>query len=347
MKQLLFITILLLAACTTGNVVQEDVVTIGVITPLSGFTAETGENVKKGLELGREYVARAGVNIKFVYEDGQCSGNEAVKAFNKLRLHDIKIITGFVCSSEVLPIAPLLEDEFLIPVTSSSPLISDASDQIFRVAPNDFEDALLHFNYIQDQYATNEPVGIVYIENDYGVSIKDILVSRLEAAGYSVIVEGFSYGETDFKTTLLKLDVPVISLIAYPENSLVFMKALKEHNKQTLVLGTFATLSDESFDNDLLDNYLVTNFGESNDEFERLYWEKYNEEPVMYSNFAYDSVLVIAELVKAGEVTPEAFAAIDIVGATGRISFDEHGDRKGLVSGLYKINDGIVCEYGC
>jgi len=333
-----------------GHSVQEksDTIKIGVITPLTGFTAESGQNVKKGLELGREYVEqRDGVKIEFVYEDGQCLGTESLNAYNKLNLdEDIQVITGFVCSSEVLPIAHLLEDKYLIPTTSSSPLISDASENIFRVAPNDKEDAMIHHNYIKDHYNKEDTIGVVYINNDYGVAIKDILVSELEKSGYDTEIEAFNFGTGDFKSILTKLkskDVKVISFIGYPENSMIFLKEVKELNMDVQILGSWATLSDEFFkieNQDLLENYLVTYFGESSSEFESLYRKKYNEDPVVYSDFAFDSVLVISELVKNNDVSANSFSEINIEkGATGSISFDSKGDRKGLETSLYKIID--------
>jgi branched-chain amino acid transport system substrate-binding protein len=339
---------------------DEEVIKIGVITPLTGFTAESGQNVKLGLDLGRDFIyERDGINFQLVYEDGKCLGAEAISAFKKLNLDkDIQIITGFICSSEVLPIAPLLENsnKILVPSVASSPLISDASNSIFRVAPNDKEDALLHFDYIQENYNANQTIGITYINNDYGVAIKDILERELISRGYKVELESFNFGDSDFRTIIQKYknkDVEIISFIGYPENSVVFLRQAYELNVNKTILGSWGTLSDEFFKQEnqfFLEDFLVTSFGDMSSEFETLFKEKYNREPVAYSDFGFDSMLVLAEIYREGEENiEEKIKLINIEnGATGDISFDEKGDRVGLKTRLYSITEqNLICKFGC
>ena len=247
-------------------------------------------------------------------------------------------------------------DKILIPSIASSPLISDASDKIFRVSPNDKEDALLHFNYIKDNYGLNSVVGIIYINNDYGVAIKDILKRELVLAGYEVELEPFNFGDSDFRTVIQKfksMKAEIISFIGYPENSVLFLKQAHELRLNKKILGSFGTFSDEFFklENQFFaEDYLVTFFGGTSSKFKELFREKYNQEPVTFSDFGFDSMLVLAELYKKGK--DNLYERIQLIsikgGATGKISFDKKGDRVGLKAGLYSITEqNLICEFNC
>lgn len=355
---LILLSTLFVVGCTESSK-EEAGVKVGVIMPLSGPTVEAGQNIRKGLELGQDYVlSTQDINIEFIYEDGKCSGSEALSSYNKLKQNEeIKILTGFACSSEVLSIAPLLEedDTYVVPITASSPLISDASGNIFRVSPNDKQDALLHSKYISETQKTGKKIGIIYLKNDYGVAIRNILVRDLDNRGYITKEESFTYGESNFRDIIIKMqhnEVEMISFIGYPENSLLFLQSMAEANYAIPVLGSWGTLSDEFFrkDNeDLLTNYLVTYFGGYSKKFETMYEHKYNENPPIYSDFAFDSVLVIAQAHELNGMLGDSFSNTHIQdGATGSISFDKKGDRLGLHTSLYKIKDGrLECEFSC
>ena len=347
-----------------GDNVETDneTIKVGVITPLTGFTQESGQNVKKGLELGKEKLAEEGIKIDLIYQDDECSPTKAVSAYNSLILDpDVKIITGFVCSGSILPLAPLVEgtDVYLLGTTTSSPLVSNAGENIYRVAPNDKEDALIQYSFISSRFDKGTKVGVVYINNDYGVALKDVLIKELGDNGYTVIQDSFNFGTSDFKTILSKLksqNVDVISFVGYPENSPIFLKQKKELSINAPVIGSWGTLSGEFFNpknSDLLKEYYVVFFGRDNlvgSEFYESYKTKYNEEPVFYADFGYDSILVIGEIIKdKGKVYKNSLQNVEIEnGSTGPISFDENGDRIGIVTKLFKFEEGkLVCEFNC
>ena len=75
------------------------------------------------------------------------------------------------------------------------------------------------------------------------------------------------------------------------------------------------------------------------------YRKKYNVDPIIYSPFTYDAAnLLIEAMKKANSADPAKYlpvlASIDFMGATGRISFDQKGDRKDAEITMFTMKAG-------
>ncbi|MEK7185690.1 MAG: ABC transporter substrate-binding protein, partial [Patescibacteria group bacterium] len=116
---------------------------IGFIGPLSGDAAVYGETEKNAVEIALEEINQSGElkrRLEVIYEDGKCSGKDAVTAAQKMiNIDKVSIIFGGVCSSETLGLAPVVESNkvVLFSAFSSSPLISQSGDYVFRKSPSD------------------------------------------------------------------------------------------------------------------------------------------------------------------------------------------------------------------
>jgi len=63
------------------------------------------------------------------------------------------------------------------------------------------------------------------------------------------------------------------------------------------------------------------------------YKKRFNSDPILYAPFTYDAAnMLIEAMKKADSADPAKYLPVlqkmDFAGATGRISFDEKGDRK-------------------
>ena len=77
------------------------------------------------------------------------------------------------------------------------------------------------------------------------------------------------------------------------------------------------------------------------------YKTKFNAEPIQYSPFTYDSThLLIAAMQKANSSDPAKYlpelAKISHDGATGKIEFDEQGDRKNAEMTIFMMKSGKI-----
>jgi len=128
-----------ISSSKTGNVIK-----VGFIGPLTGDASPYGVPVKQGIELALKDSISKGLikdgQIQIIYEDGKCDGAESVKAAQKLiNIDKVKVIFGGQCSTETLAIAPIVEQNkvLLISSFSTSPDVTKAGDFVFRIPPSD------------------------------------------------------------------------------------------------------------------------------------------------------------------------------------------------------------------
>lgn len=209
---MLALSIALLSGCSkTGNEAAGKTVKIGVIAPMSGDAAAFGEEKKALLDflladVNAEYKEK-GYQFELVYEDGKCSGQDSVTAFQKLTdIDGVSFIIGGICSSETLGFAPLLEDKNVIAfsATSSSPELEGKSKNLFSLSYNDNVTA----EGIASELGKYKKVAFISEQNDYNQALKKGVESVL-AEKYPdteiVVNEEFSKGNTEFRNPIQKI----------------------------------------------------------------------------------------------------------------------------------------------
>ena len=190
-----------------SNNTASSTVKIGVIAPLSGDAAAYGQEAQKVLNYRlAEINAEKGTKFELVYEDGKCTGSDAVNAFQKLTdIDGVKLIIGGLCSSETLGIVPLTKDGKALAVSpwSSNPAIEGASPYLFSTSYSD--------NAIGDTIANEmskfSKVAIITEQNDYNVGVKNVWEKKIAEYPNAKVVsnEVFSKGASDFRSLLLKV----------------------------------------------------------------------------------------------------------------------------------------------
>lgn len=192
-------------SATDGEPVET--VKIGVIGPFSGDAAAYGQETQKILDHRlKEINAEEGTKFELVYEDGKCTGNDAVTAFQKLTDVDgVKIILGGGCSSETLGIAPLTKDGKALAVSflSSNPTIEGASPFVYTLS---YTDQVIG-ETLADQMKGFKTVAIISEQNDYNIGIKTVWEKKIaEYPNVKVVAnEIFPKGGTDFRNLLAKI----------------------------------------------------------------------------------------------------------------------------------------------
>ena len=104
---------------------------IGVIAPLTGIVADYGEEIKRGVEAGKDE------GVEIVYEDDKCEPKDAVSAFQKLvEFEKVKFIIGPGCGSPQEAIVPLLKDKdviVLVPSAASRSLYEQSGGKFYNI----------------------------------------------------------------------------------------------------------------------------------------------------------------------------------------------------------------------
>ncbi len=151
MRWAVLLTLLAGVALVVAGVAESQApIKIGVIQPLSGSVAASGNYVRMGAEIARDWInAKGGINgrkIELLIEDNKSDPKEAASAAEKLIVRDkVPAIMGAWGSSMTLAAMPKLE-EYGVPMvveTSSAAIITKRGNPwIFRISPPSEMEAL-------------------------------------------------------------------------------------------------------------------------------------------------------------------------------------------------------------
>jgi len=328
---------------------EPELIKIGVITPLTGGSAKYGEDIKRGYDLAVEEINEKGGikgrKIRLIYEDDEGKPEKAVAAAQKLIQRD-KVITilGALWSSPTLAVTPIAEKNRVVLLSSgaSSPKLTNEGDYVFRNEISEAygakESAGLYFN------AGFRKIAIIYINNDYGIAVRDITQQVYEELGGEIVnAEAFEQDAKDFRTQLLKIkrtDPDAILIASYKE-SILILRQMKEMGMGMQVLGSPLFEDPEIIEKagDIAEGAIYSYYGtfdpKSQDarilEFIKKFKEKYGVEPEYYAPIGYDAVKILALAIEKRGFQPEQiknslYQIKNFPGLSGTTSFDKNGD---------------------
>lgn len=357
-----FLIILIIGFTNCSN--NEKEYKIGAILPLTGGSAIWGKNIQKGVDLAVEEInSGGGINnrpIKILYEDTQGEASRGVSALQKLiTIDDIKIFIDDANSSVSLALAPISNQNKIIQLITgaSSPKIKDAGDFVFRIWNSDALQASVLAGYAYQELKLMK-IAIIYINNDYGIGLKDEFSNSFtKLGGQIVLTEGYEGTGRDFRSLVTKvndLQTDALFFVSYPDEGPSLIRQLTELKYKGVVLGNGDILEDQSIlssaGNSVNGVYYATNAqpdstSEEVKTFRKLFFNKYNEMPGITAPEGYDAVNIIkAVLEKTNELKSEDLKKVfynvqNFSGASGLISFDEYGEvHKPMV--IKKIENG-------
>jgi len=137
---------------------QAEPIKIGVIQPLSGPVAASGNYVRMGAEIVRDWInAQGGVlgrPIQLLIEDNKSDPKEAATAAEKLIVRDkVPVIVGAWGSSMTLAAMPKLEEygvPMVVETSSASSITKRGNPWVFRISPPSEMEALGLEKYLKD-----------------------------------------------------------------------------------------------------------------------------------------------------------------------------------------------------
>ena len=354
MKRIFSLGVILLIICgliwvSCQKKVEEKVVKIGAVLVLTGPNAKAGQSAKQGIEMAVEEInASGGVKsrkIKVIYEDDGGEPQKSVSAVQKLiNVDKVLAILGPMWSSCVLAVAPIVESKgvVILSPTASSPKITYAGDYIFR---NTYSDAIEGAKTAE--FASKElkygKAGILFINNDYGVGLKDAFKRKFEELGGKIVIdEGYDPKTTDFRTILVKVkerSPEVIYIAGYSEMGQL-LRQMRETGIKIPVLSCImfeisdiAKVAGKAAEGVIYayPSYDPEKGNEITLKFAKKFKEKYGTLPDPEAAFSYDAVKILALAMEKGGFTSEdiknaLYKIKGYNGITGKTSFDENGD---------------------
>ena len=362
---IIFWGILLHFSISSG--IAQETYRIGAAFALSGSIAVYGEGFKKAVDLAVEEINAAGgikgKKIEIMYEDNKSTSKDCVTAVRKLITVDkVPVIFGPAGSSNFMAAAPVAQESKVVMLSAqgAAPNLTKAGEYIFRVFPSDvlqgkgISDLCVRLNY--------KEVPIMYVNNDWGLGLKNVFVENFKKTGGKVTDEiPYDEGKTDYRTELIRATKgnprATVNLTYIKEGAVMFKQAYEMGIKTQWICGSAAKapklveLAGKAVEG-IIGTYPV--FSQETKEYKafRAAWKKkYGDEKIpIFGEYNYDMVFLTAKAIEKGGYTSEGIqkALFEVGkgyrGVTGDKTFDQ--DRGvGSEYGVWTVKDGQIVDY--
>lgn len=311
---------------------------IGLIAGLSGEYAFIGENYKKGVLLASEIYTQnhPESKIEIIIEDDQFDPKKGLSAYKKLT--EIDKIDGLInmTSPTINSIYDLVAKTDLPVIQGGEQGQDPASDNVFQLMPGNISLEEDLGQYVKNLGYQNP---VVFYSND------PTFLRFFEAfqRGYNGNVDAYKLNPAD-----KDLSTIVIKALSKNPGAFVFITA---PNQGALVIQEIMKLSKGIETPIIFDPSFQTGFGDykrilgdlnilngskvmmikqtSNEAFKAAYKQKYNEDPGVAADLAFDSFnVLINSYNKEKRLWVNAISQANFEGASGIITFDAAGVRK-------------------
>ncbi len=236
------------AVLATGGAAQQAPLKIGVIQPLSGPVAASGNYVRMGAEIARDWInAKGGVNgrrLELVIEDNKSDPKEAASAAEKLIVRDkVPAIMGAWGSSMTLAAMPKLEEygvPMVVETSSAATITKRGNPWVFRISPPSEMEALGLERYV-DKLAVKR-ADFLAVNTDWGRGAVSAFGDMLKKKGAAVTnAEFMDQAATDMNAQITKIKgsgSDTLFLTTSVEQITLVLKQAQEQRLQRKIVTT-------------------------------------------------------------------------------------------------------------
>jgi branched-chain amino acid transport system substrate-binding protein len=330
---------------------EAEVYKVGLINHLTGDAAAYGQSMKKGTEVALDVINGAGgingVPVEVIYEDDRLSAADAQTAFLKLVQTDkVPVIMGSGSSTVSLSLCPKAQELEVVQISSIStaPSLKDCGPYFFSAMASDTAQGP-EWAKVAEHLGVEE-AAVMYINNDYGIGVKDTFVEAFEEAGRKVLIaQPFELGAKDFRTEVLKVKAEnpeVVFIVDHVAEGSIVIKQAKELGMDVQWVTDVSMVAKEVVElaGEAAEGVMGLRAGSTQTPeykaFHDAFVEKWGEEPTIWSDFAYDTMMLVAEAIGKGGYTADGIqkalfeVSEDYVGPSGAKKFDEYGISQGV-----------------
>lgn len=172
---------------------------IGAILPLSGPAGKMGEEVLQSIKLADLYF------VDLRVEDDQCSGKNALSAYEKLNAEGVDVFY-IACSGSVMSVYPRAREngDLILTAYAGSTEIRKTDDTVIRFIPDGLSIANEMVDYLNQGAVSGELIYLVYENIDYSKSVADVISQNIKE-GVGVMADTYKSQDTDFKSLVLRI----------------------------------------------------------------------------------------------------------------------------------------------
>src|SRR5213080_123793 len=208
----MLVVVLAICAASPTSAQPAEPIKIGVIEPLSGPVAASGNYIRMGAEIARDWInARGGVlgrKVELVIEDNKSDPKEAASAAEKLIVRDkVPAIMGAWGSSMTLAAMPKLEEygvPMVVETSSAASITKRGNPWIFRISPPSEMEALGLEQYV-DKLGVKR-VDFLAVNTDWGRGSITAFGDMLKKKGAVVgVAEFMDQSATDMNAQITKI----------------------------------------------------------------------------------------------------------------------------------------------
>ncbi len=338
---------------------------VGVLVPLTGFSAMNGEDISRGIQLavkkinaGTEIAQKDGATVKvgpdelggkitLIIEDTESRPAAALDAMRKLvNVDKVPIVLGVLSSGVCVPTGQYAQKSGVVQICSSStsPELRDIGPYLFStMGLDDLMGRALGDFAFKDSGA--KTYSNLVANNPFGVGMEIQACKQLETIRGAECITKVRYeqGKSDYKADLRRTvsqDPGAVLLTAYGADARLI---LQEAYQQGIdVAKNWYADYPSLWVTDIADNPEVGEgikglepgvTGESFQAYARDYKAEFGEDPTsVFGSYAYDSAMLTALAIKkagssASDAIRDALGPVskDYVGASGDKEFDDDG----------------------
>lgn len=318
-------------------------VTLGAILPLTGTSADIGEDQRRGIELAvKQLNANGGLlgqPVKVLFEDSAGSAMTALNAVRKLdEINHVPVVVGSFASSVTIPIGQYLDKQHKVHIN-----ISGSSTDIRKIG--NYSYSVIGLDDLSAKFAAEDVfkqgykrIALIAPNGAYGQGMEKQFTQRFKELGGKVLGDVlYKSGQPTYRSELQRLsrnrpDAYVYT--SYGQDAIVLNRdAYQLGLSKTPWYGMYLTMSTGGAPAQYTQGQIgmeVESLGEQGKHYVSEYQAAYQQKPQSaYGSYAYDSIMLAAKAIKtAGKDTPEAIQAAmlnvapNYVGITGPFNLD-------------------------
>ncbi len=341
-------------------------VKIGHAAPLTGAIAHLGKDNENGAKLAIDEANAKGITIggkkitfELISEDDEAKPDKGPIIAQKFVDAKVAGVVGHLNSGVTIP-ASSVYNQAGIPMISGSATNPQLTEQgfpvTFRTVGRDDQQGPAVASYL---VAEGKPkvVAVVDDATSYGEGLANEVEKTLKSAGVKVLPrEKGTDKQNDWKAVLTKLRGKSPDAVFFGGMDAAagpLLKQARELGMKAIFAFGDGACSDQmkTLAGDASEGLVCSQAGipvkAASKSFLDAYKAKFNSDPIIYAPFTYDGAnLLIAAMQKADSVDPAKYLPelkkISFDGASGKIEFDDKGDRKDAEMTIFTMKAGVL-----
>ena len=312
-----------------------DEIVIGVIAPLSGQYAFLGESERNAMLLAEAELESQGIPVTLIFEDDKYDAKVGVSAYEKLSNIDQVDAVVVVSAPVIGALRPLVAEDRMLMLTLGESLFHE-DDTVFQLMP---AGDLVGPRLGEEAGKRFTRIAVVYSQS--GALWQEWKDDFMSGVGPGTEVEAFAFpANSDLRTETQKVlaYAPGATTVFLPlEDGIAYLRNLKTYGaSQDVAVICDANLEfsigsyTKELGTELFEGCISVTLPDTKSEaFVTTYRERYEAEPVLTADYAYDAVAILGKLAaKDKDQWARALASgFSYDGASGTVTFNEVGTR--------------------